>query len=55
MKLFPAPLSDSLTSESYAIACPKGSDLTAEINKVLKDLKDSGKLQKIMDEYISEK
>lgn len=46
-------LSDSLTSESYAIACPKGSDLTAEINKVLKDLKDSGKLQEIMDKYIS--
>lgn len=46
-------LSDSLTSESYAIACPKGSDLTDEINKVLKDLKDSGKLQKIMDKYIS--
>ena len=46
-------LSDSLTSESYAIACPKNSDLSKEINKVLKNLKDSGELQKIMEQYIS--
>ena len=38
--------------EEYAIAVPKGSDLKDTINDVLKDLKSSGELDKIVSKYI---
>lgn len=45
-------LSEPLTEEEYAIAVPKGSDLKNTINEVLKDLKSSGELDKIISKYI---
>lgn len=47
-------LDDPLTTEEYAIACPKGSELVDTINEVLKDLKDSGELDEIISKYSSD-
>lgn len=47
-------LDDALTEEEYAIAMPKGSDLVDVVNGVIKDLKDSGELNKIIDKYIGD-
>jgi len=47
-------LEEALTEEEYAIAVAKGSNLTAEINAVLKELKESGELEAIVSRYISE-
>lgn len=45
-------LDEALTKESYAIALQKGDDeLTAEINKALKELKADGTLASIFDKY----
>ncbi|MEE3420813.1 MAG: basic amino acid ABC transporter substrate-binding protein [Lachnospiraceae bacterium] len=44
-------LDEALTEEEYAIACPKGSDLVEVINEVIKDLKDSGELNEIIDKH----
>ena len=46
-------LGEALTddSEQYAIAVPKGSDLKDEINKVIKDLNDSGEMEEIVNKY----
>ena len=45
-------LSDALTVEQYAIAVQKGNTaLLDQINAVLKDLKSSGELDKIIDKY----
>ena len=44
---------DTFTDEPYGIAVKKGnSDLVDEINKVLKELKDSGKYDEIHDKWI---
>lgn len=47
-------LDENLTEEEYAMALPKGSELTAEFNKALKDLKDSGKLDEIENKYLGD-
>ena len=44
-------LDDPLTTEEYAIACPKGSELVDTINEVLKEMKDSGELDEIISKY----
>ncbi len=50
-----AKLNDMLTSEQYAIAVKKGNtELTDLINETLKELKDSGDLQKIFDKYLAQ-
>lgn len=41
----------SLTEEEYAIACRKGSDLTAKINAIMAAMKADGSLQKLADKY----
>jgi len=41
----------SLTSEEYGIGFRKGSDMTAEVNKIIKELKADGSLQKLADKY----
>ena len=41
----------SLTEEEYAIACRKGSDLTAKINGFMNDMKADGSLQALADKY----
>ncbi|MBQ6884389.1 MAG: transporter substrate-binding domain-containing protein [Clostridia bacterium] len=41
----------SLTEEEYAIACRKGSDLTAKINELMDDMKADGSLQALADKY----
>lgn len=41
----------SLSEEEYAIACRKGSDLTAKINEIMAAMKADGSLQKIADKY----
>lgn len=46
-------LDEALTTEEYAIACPKGSELVDTINEVIKELKDSGELEEIESKYIS--
>lgn len=47
-------LSDALTVEHYAIAVKKGNTaLLAEINGVLKDMKSSGELNKVVNNYKS--
>ncbi len=46
-------LDEALTEEEYAIAVPKGSDLKDEINKVIADLNESGKMDEIVGKYIS--
>ena len=45
---------ENLTTEEYAAVVPKGSNLVDEINKVVKDLKDSGKMNEIVDKYTSD-
>lgn len=40
-----------LTDEEYGIACRKGSNLTAEINKIMNELKADGTLDKLADKY----
>ncbi len=40
-----------LTDEEYGIACRKGSNLTAEINKLMNELKAEGKLDALADKY----
>lgn len=46
-------LDQEFTLEDYAIAIKKGNtELTDEINAALKNLKESGKLQEIIDKYI---
>ncbi|MFR1802478.1 MAG: transporter substrate-binding domain-containing protein [Faecalispora jeddahensis] len=50
-----AKLNDMLTSEQYAIAVKKGNtELTDLINETLKEMKDSGDLQKIFDKYLAQ-
>ena len=45
-------LDEALTKEAYAIALKKGNDeLTEEINGVLKELKEEGKLAEIFEKY----
>ena len=38
--------------EYYAIACPKGSALVADINKALKEIKEDGTFDKLVNQYI---
>lgn len=40
-----------LSTEEYGIACREGSDLTAEINKIMTEMKADGSLQAIADKY----
>lgn len=50
-----AKLNDMLTSEQYAIAVKKGNtELVDLINETLKEMKDSGDLQKIFDKYLAQ-
>lgn len=42
---------ETLNEEEYGIACRKGSDLTAEINKMTDELKADGTLDKIAEKY----
>ena len=44
-------IASELTSEEYGIGCRKGSDLTAEINKLMADLKADGTLVKLAEKY----
>ena len=47
-------LDESFTDEEYAIAVAKGNDeLLEKINTSLENLKNSGKLQEIIDKYIT--
>lgn len=47
-------LDEALTEEEYAIAVKKGNtELLDKVNGALKELKESGDLQKIIDKYIS--
>lgn len=47
-------LDEPFTTEEYAIAVKKGNtELVDQINTALKELKDSGKLQEIVDKYIT--
>lgn len=39
-------------AEYYAIACPKGSELTAEINEALKAIKEDGTFDQLVAQYI---
>lgn len=49
-----AKLDDMLTSEQYAIAVKKGNtELLEVINQTLKEMKDSGDLQKVFDKYLA--
>lgn len=41
----------SLTSEDYGIGFRKGSDVTAKVNEIIKELKADGSLQKLADKY----
>ena len=45
-------LDESFKNEDYAICLKKGSDLTEQFNKALKELKDDGTVKKIIDKYI---
>ena len=47
-------LDDPFAEEEYAICLKKGSDLTAEFNKALKELKKDGSLEKIVNKYIGD-
>ena len=50
-----AKLNDMLTSEQYAIAVKKGNtELVDLINETLKEMKDSGDLQRIFDKYLAQ-
>jgi polar amino acid transport system substrate-binding protein len=46
-------LDEAMTEETYAIAVPLGSDLVDVINEVIKDLNESGEMDKIVGKYIS--
>lgn len=47
-------LDKPLTSEEYAIAVPKGNEeLKNKLNELLKEMKDSGEMDKIVGQYIS--
>ena len=47
-------LDEDFALEEYAIAIAKGNDeLLKQVNEILKELKESGELQKIIDKYIS--
>ena len=46
-------LDEALTEEEYAIALPKGSDLTDTVNETIKELNESGKMDEIVSKYIS--
>lgn len=49
-----AKLDDMLTQEQYAIAVKKGNkEMVDLINTTLKEMKDSGELQKIFDKYLA--
>ena len=45
-------LEEPFENEDYAICLKKGSDLTEQFNKALKELKDDGTVKKIIDKYI---
>jgi len=45
-------LDEPFENEDYAICLKKGSDLTEQFNKALKELKDDGTVKKIIDKYI---
>ncbi|MBQ7504814.1 MAG: basic amino acid ABC transporter substrate-binding protein [Ruminococcus sp.] len=47
-------LDEPFEKEDYAICLKKGSDLTAKINKALKELKEDGTIKKIVDKYIGD-
>lgn len=47
-------LDDPFATEEYAICLAKDSELTAEFNKALKELKEDGTLDKIVDKYIGD-
>ena len=47
-------LDDPFENEEYAICLKKGSELTEQFNKALKELKDEGKIDTIIKKYISE-
>ena len=42
---------EELAAEEYGIACRKGSDLTAEINKITDELKADGTMDKLAEKY----
>lgn len=46
-------LDEPFENEDYAICLKKGSELTAQFNKALQELKDDGTVQKIIDKYIT--
>ena len=41
----------SLTTEEYAVGFRKGSDLTAEVNRILGELKTDGTMDKLSKQY----
>ena len=47
-------LDDPFENEEYAICLKKGSELTEQFNKALKELKDDGTIDTIIKKYISE-
>lgn len=47
-------LDEALTEETYAVALPKGSDLTEVVNTVITGLQESGELDEIVGKYISD-
>ncbi len=47
-------LDEAMTEETYAIAVPLGSDLTEVVNEVIKELNESGEMDKIVSAYISD-
>ena len=47
-------LDDPFADEDYAICLKKGSELTEKINGALKELKEDGTVQKIIDKYIGD-
>lgn len=47
-------LDEAMTEENYAIAVPLGSDLTEVVNEVIKELNESGEMDKIVSAYISD-
>ena len=42
------------SSPGMAVAFPKGSNLTADVNKVLKKMEDNGKLQELKDKWLKD-
>ncbi len=47
-------LDEALTEEEYAMALPKGSELTAKFNDILAELTESGKLDEIESKYLGD-